>query len=46
MSALGYVDKYGTGIARARAALASNGNPAPEFSFEPEYFLVVVRSRS
>jgi predicted HTH transcriptional regulator len=46
MSALGYVEKYGTGVARARDALARNGNPPPEFTFEPEHFLVVVRERS
>lgn len=43
MNVLGYVDKYGAGIARAKSALQKNGNPPPEFTFEPEYFLAIVR---
>jgi ATP-dependent DNA helicase RecG len=46
MSVLGYVDKYGAGIARAKAALQKNGNPPPDFTFEPEYFLAVVKARA
>jgi len=42
---LGFVQKFGSGIARARAALAKNGNPEPEFHAEPTYTHVVVRAR-
>ncbi|MHB8418845.1 MAG: ATP-binding protein [Myxococcales bacterium] len=46
MSALGYVDKYGTGISRTRAALRRNGNPEPGFEFQPEFFLATLRGRA
>jgi ATP-dependent DNA helicase RecG len=42
---LGYVERWGTGVRMARAALAANGNPEPEFTFEPTYFQVTVRAR-
>jgi ATP-dependent DNA helicase RecG len=45
MKVLGYVERFGTGISRARAALAKNDNPPPEFIFEPTYVLVTVRRR-
>jgi ATP-dependent DNA helicase RecG len=45
MKALGYVERFGTGIARATAALARNGNPPAEFTFEPTHVLVAVRRR-
>jgi ATP-dependent DNA helicase RecG len=44
MKALRYVERFGAGIARVRRALEGNGNPAPEFHFEPEYIRVTVRS--
>jgi ATP-dependent DNA helicase RecG len=44
LSVLGYVEKYGSGIARVRAALERNGNPPPDFLFEPTSFLAVVRT--
>ncbi len=43
MHGLGYVDKWGTGVARARAALKANGNPLPAFDFQPSVFQVTVR---
>ncbi len=47
MSALGYVEKFGTGIARTRAALARNGNPEPTFDYsQPEFFLATIRRRA
>ena len=46
MKALGYVEHFGVGIARAQAALQRNGNPPAEFTFEPSQVLVTVRSRS
>lgn len=43
MKVLGYVERFGAGIQRCRAALAKNGSPAAEFTFEPTHVLVVVR---
>jgi ATP-dependent DNA helicase RecG len=45
MRQLGYVQRFGVGIATARKALAENGNPEPEFHVEPTYVSVTVRSR-
>ena len=45
MKVLGYVERFGTGIARAKAALAANGNPIAEFTFEPTHVLVTIRRR-
>lgn len=45
LKTLGYVERFGTGITRAKRAMAGNGNPLAEFRFEPEYVLVVIRSR-
>jgi ATP-dependent DNA helicase RecG len=46
MKGLGYVERFGTGITRANAALNKNGNPPPEFVFEPTYVLVTIRRRA
>jgi ATP-dependent DNA helicase RecG len=43
MKVLGYVNKFGRGVLRAREALAENGSPPPEFGFEPHYFLATIR---
>ncbi len=43
MKGLGYVERFGVGITRARTALERNGNPPPEFIFEPSFVSVVVR---
>ncbi len=43
MKVLGYVNKFGRGVLRAREALAENGSPPPEFVFEPHYFLATIR---
>jgi ATP-dependent DNA helicase RecG len=40
--ALGFVQKFGSGIARARAALHRNGNPPPSFQAEHSYVNVTV----
>jgi ATP-dependent DNA helicase RecG len=37
MRQLGYVQRFGVGIATARKALAENGNPEPRFQVEPTY---------
>lgn len=42
--ALGFVQKFGSGIVRARAALERNGNPPPEFLAEATYVNVTVRA--
>jgi ATP-dependent DNA helicase RecG len=45
MRVLGYVQRFGIGIALARAELNKNGNPPPEFQVEDNYVLAVVRRR-
>ena len=46
MKILGYVERFGVGIARAEAALRNNGNEPPDFVFEATHVLVTVRSRA
>lgn len=43
---LGYVQRFGMGIPMARKACDENGNPPPEFTFEPANFAVIVRARA
>ena len=43
MRNLGYVQRFGMGIPLAVQDLRKNGNPEPEFLFEPSSFLVIVR---
>jgi ATP-dependent DNA helicase RecG len=43
MRALGYVQRFGIGLATARRTLLDNGNPEPEFDVTPSYVSVVVR---
>jgi len=45
MKDLGYVQRFGMGIAMARQAMAANGNPAPEFQVEDTYVGVILRRR-
>lgn len=40
---LGFVQRFGVGIATARRALASNGNPLPEFEVNSAYVGVTLR---
>jgi ATP-dependent DNA helicase RecG len=42
---MGFVDKFGVGVAIAREACAQNGNSAPEFSFFPTYVHVKLGKR-
>jgi len=44
MHVLGYVQRFGYGIPLARRHLHDNGNPEPEFQFEPTYVGVTVRT--
>ncbi len=43
MKTLGYVQRFGVGIALARKLLAENGNPPPEFEPRDSHVLVTVR---
>jgi ATP-dependent DNA helicase RecG len=45
MKVLGYVQRFGVGIASARKLLAEAGHPAPEFIVEDNHVLVIVRGR-
>lgn len=45
MRNLGYVQKFGVGIAMARRALQENGNPPLEFVVEDSYVLAILRRR-
>lgn len=46
MKVLGYVQRFGVGIATARRLLADNGNPPPEFEPRDTHVLVTVRRAS
>lgn len=46
MQVLGFVQRFGMGIPLATHELEQNGNPPPEFQFEPGSFLVTVRRSS
>ena len=43
---MGFVQRFGFGIAEARRAMAANGNPAPEFQVEPTNVMVILRRAS
>ncbi len=43
LKTLGFVQRFGFGIAEARRSLAANGNPPPEFQVEPTVVLATVR---
>ncbi|TAL96174.1 MAG: transcriptional regulator [Rhodanobacter sp.] len=43
MKVLGYVQRFGVGIATARRLLAANGNPEPDFHPSDTHVLVIVR---
>jgi ATP-dependent DNA helicase RecG len=45
MKVLGFVEKFGSGIAKTQRALANNGNPPALFEFWPTHFLATVRNR-
>ena len=46
MRDLGYVQRFGMGIAMTRHAMATNGNPAPEFQVEDSFVAVILRRQS
>jgi ATP-dependent DNA helicase RecG len=43
MKELGYVQRFGYGIALARNEMAKNGNPEPEFQVEDAHVAVILR---
>jgi ATP-dependent DNA helicase RecG len=43
MRVLGYVQKFGGGIAAARNAMQRNGNPPPEFRVDQHHVLAILR---
>ena len=45
MKVMGYVQRFGVGIATARRELRQNGNPEPEFVVETAFVQVTIRSR-
>ena len=44
MHHLGFAQRFGLGVPLARRLLAENGNPEPEFHFEPARVVVTVRT--
>jgi ATP-dependent DNA helicase RecG len=46
MCNLGYVQKFGVGIALSRKELEKNGNPPLEFKIEDTYVLAILRGRT
>lgn len=46
MKNLGYVQRFGVGIALARRALEQNGNPPLEFIVEPSHVVAIIRRRA
>ena len=46
MKELGYVQRFGMGIALARKEMRHNGNPPPEFQVEDTHVAVILRRRS
>ena len=42
---MGFVQRFGLGVPLARKACVENGNPPPEFLFQPANFAVIVRAR-
>ena len=47
MAVLGYVNRFGRGVIRAREALRKNGNPPPDFELgDPTNLLVTIRGKA
>ncbi len=44
MQHLGYVQRFGLGVPLARKELRENGNPEPEFDFQPTHVTITVRA--
>ncbi|MBL9126696.1 MAG: transcriptional regulator, partial [Verrucomicrobiales bacterium] len=46
LKVLGFVNRYGRGVARAQEALARNGSPAARFEFGDTFFLATIPART
>jgi ATP-dependent DNA helicase RecG len=46
MKVLGFVQRFGVGIATAQAELRKNGNPPADFQIQPSNVLAIVRKKS
>jgi len=46
MKVLGFVQRFGVGIATAQAELQRNGNPPAEFQVQPSAVLAIVKKKS
>jgi ATP-dependent DNA helicase RecG len=46
MKVLGFVQRFGVGIATAQAELRKNGNPPAEFQVQPSAVLAIVRKKT
>jgi len=46
MKALGYLNRFGRGIARIETEMARNGNPPPEYDIGQSWWSVILRSAS
>lgn len=42
---LGYMNRFGRGVALVRGRLAENGNPPPEYGIEPTFWSVIIKAR-
>lgn len=42
MHTLGYVNRFGRGIARAKRALSDNGSREPRFDYHTSHFLAII----
>lgn len=45
LKVLGFVQRFGMGIALAKQRCVENGNPEPEFEFQPSAVLATIRSK-
>ncbi len=45
MHALGFIQRFGVGIAVARTEIASNGNPPLEFAVDPSFIVATIRRK-
>ena len=46
LKALGYVNRFGRGVYRAQKLLNDNGNPPPDFDFQPTFVSATIHKRS
>lgn len=46
MKTLGFMQRFGIGVQTARNALATNGNPPPEFDIQDTFFCVTIHQQN